>query len=348
MAVRIPVNVANASYDIVIEPRLLDNIGDRAGDFGLDGRVMVVTNTTVGPLYGERLVKSLPNASLVVVPDGEKHKTLETVAGLYDSFLDRGADRHITVVALGGGVIGDTAGFVAATYMRGVRLIQMPTSLLAMVDASVGGKVGVDLAQGKNLVGAFKQPEAVLVDPEVLRSLPAEEWRCGMAETLKHGFLADEGLLNPGLHNLDQSAALVKRAIQVKVDVVHEDPFEHGIRAHLNLGHTFGHAIEQVTNYAWSHGDAVGVGMLAAAHLSARLGLCDGALVARVDSVLAQAGLPRQLHGLDPEMLYAAMATDKKWKDGRSRFVLLRGIGDPCIVDDVEPAVVLEVLQTIA
>ena len=347
MADRITVSVPAGNYDILIEPGLLDGIGNRAAEFGLDSRVIVVTNTTVGPLYGERLVNVLPNASMVAVPDGEQYKTLGTIADLYDSFIAYGADRHTTVVALGGGVIGDSAGFAAATYMRGVRFVQMPTSLLAMVDASVGGKVGVDLPQGKNLVGAFKQPESVLVDPDTLQTLPPREWRCGMAEVLKHGLLADEGLLDSELHRLGQAAELVKRAIQVKVDVVYEDPFEHGIRAHLNLGHTFGHAIEQVTNYAWSHGQAVGFGLLAATRLSARLGLCDYGLVTQVDAVLAQAGLPRQTGGLDPEALYAAMATDKKWKDGRSRFVLLRGIGEPCVVEDVEPALVLETLLRI-
>lgn len=347
MADRISVNAPTGRYDIVIEPGLLDGMDRRAAEFGLDGRVIAVSNTTVGPLYGERLVNLLPNASLVVVPDGEQYKTLETVAGIYDTLIAHGADRHSTLVALGGGVIGDTGGFAAATYMRGVRFVQMPTSLLAMVDASVGGKVGVDLPQGKNLVGAFKQPEAVLVDPEVLRTLPQSEWRCGMAEVLKHGLLADEELLDSGRYRLDQAAELVRRAIQVKVDIVQDDPYERGVRAHLNLGHTFGHAIEQVTNYAWSHGEAVGVGLLAATKLSARLGLCDSALVERVHSVLAEAGLPRQTDGLDPELVYAAMATDKKWKNGRSRFVLLRGIAEPCIVEDVAPENVLETLSSI-
>jgi 3-dehydroquinate synthetase len=231
--------------------------------------------------------------------------------------------------------------------MRGVRLVQMPTTLLSMVDSSVGGKVGVDLPEGKNLVGAFKQPAAVLIDPDVLTSLPPLEWRCGMAEAIKHGFIADGTLLNPDLHTPDRAAELVARAVQVKIDVVQVDPYEHGIRAYLNLGHTFAHAVERVTDYAWPHGEAVGVGLMAAAKLSQALGLCDAALVEQVDTLLAETGLPQTLNGLDPQALYAAMGTDKKWQAGKSRFVLLRGVGQPCIIEDVPREIVIEVLKTL-
>ncbi len=347
MAEQITVNAPGGNYDIVIESGLLANIAQRAEEFGLDGRVIVVTNTTVGPLYGEKLAESLPDAAIVTMPDGEQYKTLDTVAGLYSDFINNGADRHTTIIALGGGVVGDTVGFAAATYMRGVRLVQMPTTLLSMVDSSVGGKVGVDLPQGKNLVGAFKQPDVVLIDPDVLQTLPPEQWRCGMGEALKHGLLADEGLLDPALHQPERAAELVQRAVQVKVDVVQQDPYEQGIRAHLNLGHTFGHAIEVVTDYEWLHGDAVGIGLLAAARLSHELGLCDESLIGRVDAVLAETGLPRSLNGLESQALYAAMSTDKKWKNGRSRFVLLRDMGAPCIVEDVAEEKIIAVLETL-
>jgi 3-dehydroquinate synthase len=341
MAKTIPVTAPGGNYDIVIEPGLLEtNLRDR---FDITDQLVIISNVTVGPLHGAALADSL-GAELVVMLDGERYKTLNTVEMLYGDLVAAGADRHTVILALGGGVVGDVAGLVAATYMRGIRFIQIPTSLLAMVDSSVGGKVGVDLPQGKNLVGAFKQPEMVLVDPHVLKTLPAEEWRCGMAEALKHGFLADKTLLDPALHTLDRAAELVRRAIQVKVDVVEEDPYEQGIRAHLNLGHTFAHAIERITSYRWTHGEAVGFGLLAAAKLSHRLGLCEKALVKQVEAVLTQAGLPCRTNGLDPEALYAAMATDKKWKGGRSRFVLLRGLGDPCIVDDVDQVEILNVL----
>ncbi len=347
MGERLHVDAPGGGYDILIERGLLHISGDHAANYGLDGRVVVITNTTVAPLYGESLVDCLPNAALITMPDGEQYKNFDTVVGLYSDLVDVGADRSTTIVALGGGVVGDTAGFVAATYMRGVPLIQIPTSLLAMVDSSVGGKVGVDLPQGKNLVGAFKQPHAVLIDPDVLKTLPSQEWRCGMAEVLKHGLLADEGLLDPALHTPEKSADLVRRAIQVKVDVVQQDPYEQGVRAHLNLGHTFAHAIEQVTGYAWLHGEAVGVGLLAAVRLSQALNLCGGGLVEQVDALLAETGLPRQIGGLDPDAIYAAMRTDKKWKHGVSRFVLLQDVGKAAIVENVPETMVKDVLRSI-
>jgi 3-dehydroquinate synthase len=332
-------------YDIHIDSGILSLISRHLDVFGLRGKVIVATNTTLAALYGEPLVKNLPNATLVTIPDGEQYKTLDTVAKLYADFVDAGLDRSGTVLALGGGVVGDTIGFAAATYMRGVRFIQIPTTLLAMVDSSVGGKVGVDLPQGKNLVGSFKQPDLVLIDPQVLRTLPEREWRCGMAEVIKHGFLADESLLDSALWNLDCAPELVRRAVQVKVDVVQQDPYEKNIRAYLNLGHTFGHAVEQVSGYAWPHGEAVGVGLVAAARLSYALNLCDSSLTERVEQIVKAVGLPTHLNNLDPESLYAAMATDKKWQGGHSRFVLLRALGQPSIVEDVPPEAVIEVLS---
>lgn len=342
MAERITVNAPDGSYDILIEPGLLRQRERLPELIGAKGPVVVVTNTTLAPLYGAALAGMLPDAALVMMPDGEQYKTLATVAQLYADFVAARLDRGGTVIALGGGVVGDTAGFAAATYMRGVRLVQIPTSLLAMVDSSVGGKVGVDLPQGKNLVGAFKQPDVVLIDPQVLDTLPPKEWRCGMAEVIKHGLLADAGLLE---YETQQAAELVRRAVQVKVDVVEQDPYEQNVRAHLNLGHTFAHAIEQVTGYAWAHGEAVGVGLLAAARLSLRLGMCGADLPERVRMILDDVGLPCRLNGLDSEALYEAMATDKKWQGGRSRFVLLRGIGQPEIVTDVPPGDVIGVLE---
>ncbi len=345
MASSIPVTTPEGKYQIEIQPGLLQNSQKLIEMIGAKGRAVVVTNTTLAPLYGQNLADALPDAALVVTSDGEQYKTLETVAQLYADFVSAGLDRSGTVIALGGGVVGDSAGFAAATYMRGVRLVQMPTSLLSMVDSSVGGKVGVDLPQGKNLVGAFKQPDRVLIDPDVLQTLPTKEWHCGMAEVVKHGFLADETLLEQVAEPEKHAAELVRRAVQVKVDVVEQDPYEQNIRAHLNLGHTFAHAIEQVTGYQWAHGEAVGAGLLAAARLSHLLDLCDAALVERVEDVLKVAGLPRRLCGIDSEALYAAMATDKKWRNGHSRFILLRDIGQPVIVEDVPKAQIMDVLE---
>jgi 3-dehydroquinate synthase len=342
MAQRIPVNTPEGQaghYEIIIERGLLEII-----DLDAYGRCAVVTNETLAPLYGEALVKRLPNAALVVVPDGEQYKNLDTVAQIYADLVAARLDRSSTVIALGGGVIGDMAGFAAATYMRGVRFIQIPTSLLAMVDSSVGGKVGVDLPQGKNLVGAFKQPDVVLIDPDVLKSLPKKEWRCGAAEVIKHGFLADPGLLDMA-HPSANPEMMVARAVKVKVDIVEQDPYEQNVRAHLNLGHTFAHAIEQASGYRWAHGEAVGFGLVAAARLSAALGLWDDS--GYTERIACRIGLPVRLEDLEPEAIYTAMATDKKWQGGHSRFVLLEGIGKPTIVPDVPKSTVIEVLEAL-
>ncbi|MFW5691664.1 MAG: 3-dehydroquinate synthase [Chloroflexota bacterium] len=343
---RIRVNAPGGVYDIEIARGLLaDLTPERVGVERVPGRVdVVISNTTVAPLYADRLTGPPLEARPVTVPDGETYKTLETVSRAYSELIAAGMDRGGTVYALGGGVIGDMAGFVAATYMRGVRFVQVPTTLLAMVDSSVGGKVGVDLPEGKNLVGAFKQPDRVLIDPDVLRTLPPQEWRSGMAEVIKHGLLADESLLDTTLHASANAEALVARAVQVKVDVVEQDPFERGERAHLNLGHTFAHAIEQVSGYAWPHGEAVGFGLLAAARLSYAWGLCQPELVDIVDRLLDETGLPRDIGDLDPAAIWQAMRTDKKWRDGVSRFVLLREIGRPLIVENIPQDAVMRAL----
>lgn len=350
----VPVLTPDGTYQIVFEPGLLARLGEHADLYGLAGRVAIVTNTTIAPLYGEALQRALPNAVMITMPDGEQYKTLETVRQLYDGFVSTGLDRRSTVIALGGGVVGDTAGFAAATYMRGVRLVQIPTTLLAMVDSSVGGKVGVDLPQGKNLVGAFKQPDAVLVDTDVLRTLPTRELRCGMAEAIKHGLISDERLLEQvmalGTPDGDDTyfgrlAQVLPSVVQVKINVVEEDPYEQNVRAFLNLGHTFAHAIEQVSGYAWPHGEAVAVGLVGAARLSHRIGLCDAALAERVEQAVSAAGLPTRMGDLNADAVYAAMATDKKWSGGRSRFVLLEGIGRPTLVQDVPQADVLAILR---
>lgn len=350
MAERIRINIPGGDYDIVIEKGLLSQAGLRlfSGRTTDDARrAVIVTNPTVQALYGQALSAALSSAGWATMPDGEQYKTLDTVAQLYADFARLGLDRSGMVIALGGGVVGDTAGFAAATYMRGVGFVQMPTTLLAMVDSSVGGKVGVDLPQGKNLVGAFKQPEVVLIDPAVLDTLPDSEWRCGMAEVIKHGLLADEQLLDRKLHDRKQAAELIRRAVQVKVDVVQRDPFEKGERAHLNLGHTFAHAVEQVSGYRWPHGEAVAFGLVAASHLSHRLGLCDSALPEEVEDLIVATGLPSRLGNLDAEAIYAAMATDKKWQGGRSRFVLLRGVGQPVIMEGVPKSTVVKLLEAL-
>lgn len=354
MAEHIRVNAPGGEdYDIIIAPGLLHNSAHFAGAFPLAKRVAVITNDTIAPLHGEALVNTLPNAVLVTMGDGEQHKNMETVTRLCRELARAGVDRGSTVIALGGGVVGDTAGYVAASYMRGVRLVQVPTSLLAMVDSSVGGKVGVDIPEGKNLVGAFKQPTAVLIDPDTLGTLPEIEWRNGLAEVIKHGLIADAEILDmvreisipePDTAKL---TALLRRAIQVKVNVVAQDPYEQGVRQHLNLGHTFAHAIERVSEYGVPHGMAVGMGINAAAALSAKLGLCDAQLAATVTEIVGHIQPTRVHHMDDYGLLWEAMKTDKKWRDGRSRFVLLEDIGKPVVVEDVPRDVVIEVLQSL-
>ena len=341
---RIHVNTpASEGYDIWISPGISQDIGQHLDRLSLRNYVVIVSNDTVAPIYGESLVNHLPNADMIVVPDGEAYKNLTTVGQIYDEMLSLGADRNTTLVALGGGVIGDTAGYAAATFMRGIPLVQIPTTLLSMVDSSVGGKVGVDLPQGKNLIGAFKQPRAVLIDTDVLMTLPAEQWRCGMAEVIKHGLIARPALLNPDRWTRENTVELVREAVQVKVGVVEQDPFEHGIRAHLNLGHTFGHAIERVTDYRVPHGEAVAIGLVKAATLSRRMGMIDDCLVNDIKSRLEQIGLPVDIR-LDPDEWYAAMSTDKKWRAGKSRFVLLESLGQATVVEGLPKEDVLAVL----
>lgn len=330
-------------YPIHIEREALRGIGQEAEALGLAGHVVLVANETIAPLYAERLARDLPNANLIIVRDGEIFKNLETVRHVYDELLTLGADRNTTLIALGGGVIGDMTGYVAATYMRGVNLVQIPTTLLSMVDSSVGGKVGVDLPQGKNLIGAFKQPRSVIIDPDVLDTLPELQWRCGMAEVIKHGLIGRPSLLDEALWQPALAEHLVRQAVQVKIDVVETDPYEMGIRAHLNLGHTFGHAIEKVTQYAVPHGEAVAIGIVKAALLSRNLGFIDDALVGQIQTMFWKIGLPTDI-ALDSERWYTAMATDKKWKSGTSRLVVLKALGEAAVVEGVSREDILAVL----
>jgi 3-dehydroquinate synthase len=339
-------------YDVVVGKGVLRRLTDHV-PMG-NGPFVVVSDSHVAPLYASLIQGA---ADIITIPAGEQHKTLETVRYLYDRFLEANLDRKSTVVALGGGVVGDITGFAAATYMRGVRFVQCPTSLLAMVDASVGGKTGVDLPQGKNLVGAFKQPAAVMVDLATLRTLPPSQFAAGMAEAVKHGLIAGEGLfrrmegLDWKVPNVFQSPmsnlqTLVVDAIRVKRDVVQSDPFEMGRRAILNLGHTFAHAIEQVSGYAVGHGEAVAMGLVAAANLSIALGHCPASLQPRLENVLQGIYLPTRIPtGLDPEAMLEAMQRDKKKAAGKLRFVLLSGVGSVFVSGDVPREAVLETLR---
>jgi len=310
--------------------------------------VLLVSNTTVAPLYAAALVAGLSSRRVVeaVLPDGEAHKTLGQVSRLMDVLVANRFNRDCVVVALGGGVIGDMAGFAAACYQRGVDYVQVPTTLLAQVDSSVGGKTGVNHPGGKNLIGAFYQPVAVLADTDTLSTLPDRELRAGLAEVIKYGLIRDaeffawmeahmEGLL------AREPAALahaIRRSCEIKAQVVARDEREQGERALLNLGHTFGHAIESATGYTqWLHGEAVGVGLLMAGTMSRECGLLSSAVVDRLQHLLERASLPTRVR-ITPEQMLAHMRIDKKVKEGRVRFVLLRGIGDSFMTADYQEA----------
>ncbi len=334
------------SYPVYVGGGLLGKMHQLLAEHHLPGQVVIVTNHTLAALHGQRLAESL-DARLIALPDGESYKTLDTVRALYDEFAAAGLDRQTTVIAVGGGVIGDMVGFAAATYLRGLPFIQAPTSLLAMVDASVGGKVGVNLPQGKNLVGAFKQPEFVLADTDTLLTLPIDEQRAGLAEVIKHGLIANDPVLLDPANFTALTPAFIARAIQVKIDVVGRDPYERGERAFLNLGHTFAHALEAVGDYSWRHGEAVAVGLIGAARLSHLHELCGPELPEKVESILRAALLPTRYRDYTSADLRAAMNADKKRQDGRVRFVLMRAPGDLTLCDDVPDSLVLRVLDSL-
>lgn len=313
----------------------------------LPGRqLLIVTNDVVGPLYLEPVTRACGGLEVdsLVLPDGEQHKTLETFERVIDRLMERRFDRQATVAALGGGVIGDIAGFAAACYQRGVPFVQLPTTLLAQVDSSVGGKTGVNHPLGKNMIGAFHQPRAVIADTATLDTLDRRQLAAGMAEVIKYGLIRDAeffGWLESNIDALCQRepealAFAIERSCQNKADVVAADEREQGQLALLNLGHTFGHAIETATGYAeWLHGEAVGAGMCMAARFSAQLGWLADAEVERIEGVIAAAGLPTQPpREVAGERLLELMAGDKKVRGGRIRLVLLKRIGDAIVTDE--------------
>lgn len=314
-------------------------------------QVMVVTNETVAPLYLERFKAGLPtglDVREVVLPDGEHTKSLDSVALIWDALLAAGFNRRCTLVALGGGVVGDMAGYAAACYQRGVAFIQVPTTLLSQVDSSVGGKTGVNHPRGKNMIGAFWQPKAVLVDTDTLTSLPAREMSAGLAEVVKYGLIRDVDFLAwlesrmVDMRSLQADAMreAILRSCAIKAAVVAEDETEQGVRALLNLGHTFGHAIEAHQGYgAWLHGEAVGAGMAMAADMSERLGWLGAHDVARVERVIEAAGLPLAApESMSASDFLTAMRLDKKNVDARIRLILLRQLGEAYIEESVPPA----------
>jgi 3-dehydroquinate synthase len=331
------VELGSRSYPILIGRGLL---GERSlFEQHLHARdLLVVSNTVVAPLYLSALQAGLQPRRVIatILPDGESHKTLATVARILDVLVANRLGRDCAVVALGGGVVGDMAGFAAATYQRGVAFVQVPTTLLAQVDSSVGGKTGVNHPGGKNLIGAFHQPAVVVADTGTLTTLPPRELRAGLAEVIKYGLICDSAFFAWLEAHIDELLAgdpaalahVIRRSCEIKADIVGRDEREHGDRALLNLGHTFGHAVEAATGYTeWLHGEAIGAGLVMAARMSQESGYLTAGDLERVTGLVARSGLPTHISNVKPDVALDHMRIDKKVQAGRIRLVLLRGIG---------------------
>jgi 3-dehydroquinate synthase len=342
------VDLGPRSYEIVVEPGALGSVGPRLRALGVGSRAAVISDPAIRRLYGKLVTDSLDEAGFFVtvvdVPEGESAKRLAVAEECWNALLDAGLDRTSTVLALGGGAVGDVAGFVAATYMRGMNLVQLPTTVLAQVDASSGGKTAIDHPMAKNLIGVFHQPRLVLVDPLTAGTLPEREFRSGLAEIVKHGVVLDaayfgevEAQAGPLLAR--ETATLVRivaGSCRLKATVVQRDERESALRAVLNYGHTVGHALEAASGYGqWTHGEAVSLGMVTEARLAERLGIAAPDVTERQERLLAELGLPVRTGPIDLDAVLAAMARDKKSRDGRVPFVLAPRIGEFQVVSDV-------------
>lgn len=353
---KVRVRLGSNSYDILIGQGLLMQTGAKLKEIGFSDKLVIIADPTVKNLYGNTLKQSLASSGfkvfLLEVPKGEEQKSLETAGRLYHELTDLYAERTTPIIALGGGVIGDLAGFVAATYLRGVPLIQIPTTLLAQVDSSIGGKVAVNHGLLKNKIGAFYQPRLVISDIAILESLIPGDLSDGLAEAIKYGVIWDEELFTYIEGNLDQIKSLDARALEtivfrsakIKSEVVEKDERDFGLRNILNYGHTIGHAIESVSDFKVQHGEAVALGMLAAARISSKLDILDKNEANRLKEVIASAGLPTQIPTFQLEGLIQAMKHDKKILQGKIRFVLPRSIGEVFITGEVSPSIVEQVL----
>jgi 3-dehydroquinate synthase len=347
------------TYPIYVGAGVLSRLGALVREWAT-GAVWILADARAAELYGERAVASLRDAGLPaalrVIPSGEASKDLAVAAELYRWLAAQRAERRDTIVALGGGVTGDLAGFIAATYLRGIGLVQVPTTLLAMTDSAIGGKTGVNLPEGKNLVGAFHQPRLVLADVELLRTLPEREFRAGWAETIKHALIRDPGLLDllethvDALlgHNTDLLAEVIGRSMAVKADVVSIDEREDGLRMILNYGHTGGHALEAAGNYTTLlHGEAVTIGMAVAAAVGVAHGVTPPELRARQNTLIERFGLPLRAPSLSFDRVLSALALDKKVRGKRNRWILLEAAGQPTIRDDVPSELVERTLREV-
>ena len=353
---KISVRLGINSYEILVGSGLLAQAGQQLKEIMSADKLVIITDPTVRSHYGRAIEQSLAGsgfkATVLAVPEGEEQKSLETAGGLYHELSRVHAERSTPILALGGGVIGDLAGFVAATYMRGVPFIQVPTTLLAQVDSSIGGKVAVNHGQLKNAIGAFYQPRLVISDIATLRTLPRTEISDGLAEIIKYAVIRDRELFAYLEENLDQIIALDERALEeivfrsagIKAEVVEKDERDLGLRNILNYGHTIGHAIETASDFEIEHGGAVALGMLAAGRISSKLGMLDKNELNRLKDVVQRAGLPIKIPGLKIEKIIQAMKHDKKILKGKIRFVLAKSIGDVFVTDEVKASLVEQVL----
>ena len=352
----IEVELGSNSHQIHAGSGLLAQTGSLLKEKGFSGKLVIITNPIVKGLYGDTLSHSLAKDGFkvinLIVPDGEEQKSLESATRLYQELTASYAERTTPILALGGGVIGDLAGFVSATYSRGVPLVQVPTSLLAQVDSSIGGKVAVDHGQLKNKIGPFYQPRLVIADTDTLRTLPPQELANGLAEVIKSAAIRNKELFSYLEDNMGRIKSLegevleeiVFQAAKIKAEVVEKDEKESGLRGILNYGHTIGHAIESVSDFGIPHGSAVAIGMLAAAKISAKMGLLSESEVSRLSHVIEQAGLPLKMPNLGIDKLTEAMKHDKKVLNDRIRFVLLKSIGEAIITDKVSMPLIEEIL----
>jgi len=359
----IPVNLPSYSYKIAISPGSLHQLGNSLTSLSLGKKILIVSNPEIFAHYGDTTINSLETVNFQVtthiIPAGETEKNLDSIKNIYDTALTNRLERSSTMVALGGGVIGDMTGFAAATWLRGINFVQVPTTLLAMVDAAIGGKTGVNHPQGKNLIGAFYQPKLVFIDPLVLKTLPVREFRAGMAEVIKYGIIWDKELFThlenaPSLDNLScLSEELLQRIIanscQAKADVVSKDEKEAGLRAILNYGHTIGHAIESLTGYSViNHGEAVAIGMVAAGNIAVKLGMWSKEEAKRQNILIEKTGLPTTIPAnLNTQAIINLLANDKKVKAGKVRFILPTQIGKVTIKDDISPEILTEVIESL-
>ena len=314
-------------YPLILGVKALTYLTSMLNNHGLPKPNLIISDTNIAPLWSNKLGRQL-SIPVFSIPDGESHKTLETVHNIYDQFLLHDLDRSSLVLVVGGGVVGDIAGFAAATYMRGIRWVNIPTTLLSMIDASIGGKVGVDLPQGKNMIGAFHPPEMVLADPETLTTLPDNEYKAGLAEVIKHGIIADAELFSlVQSKSLPLSRDLLQKALEVKINIIQQDPFEQNERAKLNLGHTIGHGVEAASNYRLRHGEAIAIGLYGEALLAEQIGIADPGLSSKIEKQLASLGLPTKCPGLSTIQIKQLMSNDKKKKSGNLYFTLPTSIG---------------------